>query len=355
MKLNSFVFLFVLLSLSVAPPHDQNPETSLEFYELSPSAKSEGVIQDQQSRPWQEVFLEQGQELVEWLSQGDSQSISDALPETGRGVLLLGLGSKDIQVPIKIAVDFLELVSKGVTPNVLFSGGVGRGTGGLMANFRAYLAEKREVFSDWVSEEEYVKKEKQYLLVDGEKVIPEAGVFEKIFRIELKHRWFINYKEIKVLVEPNSTNTGANIEETTVVLAREKIDISTVVLVTAPVLMKRAAHTLRQKFPNSHSVTLYVHPSNKTPLSQMDEKELVSTITLGLTEIPRIRDYQKEEKDGGPRNGPFMTPVAIPEQVEQSYRALKLASLELAYENAKKISTEKVDGMQQAEAVYHAL
>lgn len=216
---------------------------------------------------------------------------------------------------------------------VCFSGGIGRGTGGLMKNFENFLKENGEKKSEWINEEEYAKDDAtgQYRLVEGEKVIPEASVFEKIFRIALKKQGYRQWKEVGVLTESRSENTGANIQNTAKMLQDQGVKTETMVLVTTPVLLKRAVLTVRKQFP--YPVTLYSYPSYRIRLDQMEEGELVATITLGLTEIPRIIDYQKKEEEGGPKNGPFVTSVEVPEEeVMEPYRKLKLAVFEISEE-----------------------
>jgi len=123
----------------------------------------------------------------------------------GKANLILGLGSFDLRVAHHCA----QLYVNGYADHLLFSGGVGNGSGNLNE--------------------------------------PEAMAYKKIV--------LANYPEIaenKILTEPNSTNTGENIELTINELQKHNLydKLQTVILVTSPVRQRRAHLTFTKHLPN---------------------------------------------------------------------------------------------------------
>jgi uncharacterized SAM-binding protein YcdF (DUF218 family) len=123
---------------------------------------------------------------------------------------ILGLGSFDVRVARQCA----KLYLKGFADYIIFSGGFGNGSG----NFE----------------------------------IPEAIVYKNFV--------LANYPEIddtKILVEPDSTNTGENIEFTLNLVQDLNINLRSLILVTSSVRQERARLTVSKKMPE---IVLYNCP-----------------------------------------------------------------------------------------------
>lgn len=177
--------------------------------------------------------------------------------------LILALGSNDLRVAHHAADLFLQ----GWADRLMFSGNVGALTRGKFAKSEA------ETFAD---------------------IAVSKGVPREV-----------------ILIEPNSTNTGENIQFSRRVLAEQGLDPQRFIVVQKPYMERRAFATFMKNWPGKH-ILISSPPSDWATYPTADlPKELVINIMVG--DLQRIRDY--------PAKG-FQIEQEIPAEVWQAYEQL---------------------------------
>ena len=177
--------------------------------------------------------------------------------------LILALGSNDTRVATYAA----DLYLQGFAPLLMFSGNVGA-----------------------LTKEQFTK--------------PEAEVFADIARQK-------GVPDEAILLEPESTNTGENIDFSRRVLAARGLDPTSLILVQKPYMERRAFATLRQHWPEkdvivaSPPIPFSAYPNELLP------KDKVINIMVG--DLQRIKFY--------PALG-FQIAQEIPDAVWQAYETL---------------------------------
>lgn len=180
-----------------------------------------------------------------------------------RSDLILALGSNDTRVAEYAA----DLYLQGFAPLLLFSGNVGALT--------------KEQFSK-----------------------PEAEVFADIARQK-------GVPDEAILLEPESTNTGENIEFSRRILAEHGIDPVSIILVQKPYMERRAFATFCQRWPEKNVIVA----SPPIPFSEYPNKLLPKdkVINIMVGDLQRIKFY--------PGLG-FQITQEIPDEVWQAYEQL---------------------------------
>ena len=183
--------------------------------------------------------------------------------------LILALGSNDIRVAEYAA----DLYLQGFAPLLMFSGNVG------MLTKEQFTKPEAEVFAD----------------VAKQKGVPETAI----------------------ILEPESTNTGENIEFSRRILAERGIDPSRIILVQKPYMERRAFATFRKRWAEkelivaSPKISLAEYPNEILPLEKV--------INIMVGDLQRIKFY--------PSLG-FQIEQEIPDEVWQAYETL----VELGYD-----------------------
>ena len=122
----------------------------------------------------------------------------------------------------------------------------------------------------------------------------------------------------RILIEPESTNTGENVHFTRVLLAQRGIDVGTFIVVQKPYMERRSYATFKKVWPEQE-------PIITSPRATLDDylKEYVNeslsvgdVISIMVGDLQRIRLY--------PEKG-FQIPQEIPADVWASYEALVAA------------------------------
>ncbi len=177
--------------------------------------------------------------------------------------LILALGSNDTRVAEYAA----DLYLQGFAPLLMFSGNVGA-----------------------LTKDQFTK--------------PEAEVFADIARQK-------SVPDEVILTEPESTNTGENIDFSRRVLAAHNLDPAHIILVQKPYMERRAFATFRQRWPEPEVIVASPPiPFSAYPTEWLD-KDKVINIMVG--DLQRIRFY--------PSLG-FQIAQEIPPEVWQAYETL---------------------------------
>lgn len=135
---------------------------------------------------------------------------------------------------------------------------------------------------------------------------PEAEVFADIAR-------GMGVPEDKIIVEPNSTNTGENVRFTYALLKERSIPSKSLILVQKPYMERRTYATFKKQWPDpdttftvtSPQLNLQEYPDEENP------RDLVISVMVG--DLVRIREY--------PAKG-FQIPQDIPDSVWDSCQRL---------------------------------
>ena len=320
----------MLLFPSLVLPDFPLGSLSIGWNFLNPSLKSA----DPTSSEWNETLVREGQKVVAWLAEGYI-SKETANPQPGDIVILMGFGNKDLQTPVRVAEHYAQFYRQGLVPVVVFAGGIGRGTRGIVRVFKTYLKENGFAETEWLKWIEGNLEVNPYD-PDGEKVIREAKIYEGIFKIRLGQLLGaqIDVSKVAIVSDLESNNTGANVQNS---LFKKNKDgqpeprfepqsgkFLFLDCFHAPPLVLRADYTLEKQFMEKvqYKVILRSFPSHAMDLRQMDPAQLLSNVELSLSEIDRIIDYQKSKEKGGHAEEPFITPVTIPEEVIISSKKL---------------------------------
>ncbi len=183
--------------------------------------------------------------------------------------LILALGSNDIRVAEYAA----DLYLQGFAPILMFSGNVG------MLTKDQFSKPEAEVFAD----------------VARRKGVPESAI----------------------ILEPESTNTGENIDFSRRILDERGIDPGSIILVQKPYMERRAYATFRQRWPEKHPIVASPPISFSEYSNEILPTEKVINIMVG--DLQRIKFY--------PNLG-FQIEQEIPDEVWQAYEQL----VELGYD-----------------------
>lgn len=177
--------------------------------------------------------------------------------------LILALGSNDIRVAEYAADLYLQRLA----PLLMFSGNVGA-----------------------LTKDQFTK--------------PEAEVFADIARQK-------GVPDEVILLEPESTNTGENIDFSRRVLAAHGLDPSRIILVQKPYMERRAYATFRQHWPEKEVIVA----SPPIPFSDYSNESLPKdkVINIMVGDLQRIQLY--------PSLG-FQIAQEIPAEVWQAYETL---------------------------------
>lgn len=186
-------------------------------------------------------------ELLDYLAMSDEPQSAD---------IILGLGSDSTDVPERV----VELFDMGLAPWVLFAGGRGRLTGNLQGTEAAFLKE-----------------------VAIERGLPAESI----------------------LLEEQSTNTLQNIRCSAALLSKHKIIPSRVILVTQPVLQRRAWATARRQWAG-------VEFLNCPPKTDATLTKRLSELAVG--EIKRLQRYAAKGD---------IEPQEMPARVINAYQTAK--------------------------------
>ncbi len=177
--------------------------------------------------------------------------------------LILALGSNDTRVAEYAA----DLYLQGLAPLLMFSGNVGA-----------------------LTKDQFTK--------------PEAEVFADVARQK-------GVPDEAILLEPESTNTGENIDFSRRVLAARGIDPISIILVQKPYMERRAFATFRQHWPEKNVIVA----SPPIPFSDYSTEWLPKdkVINIMVGDLQRIKFY--------PSLG-FQIEQEIPAEVWQAYETL---------------------------------
>jgi uncharacterized SAM-binding protein YcdF (DUF218 family) len=177
--------------------------------------------------------------------------------------LILALGSNDTRVAEYAA----DLYLQGFAPLLMFSGNVGA-----------------------LTKDQFTK--------------PEAYVFADIARQK-------GVPDEVILTEPESTNTGENIEFSQRVLAARELDPSCIILVQKPYMERRAFATFRKRWPEKQVIVTSPPIPFAEYCNELLPRDKVINIMVG--DLQRIQFY--------PSLG-FQIPQEIPNDVWQAYETL---------------------------------
>ena len=119
----------------------------------------------------------------------------------------------------------------------------------------------------------------------------------------------------RILVEPNSTNTGENVRFTRQLLAEKGIDPQSFIVVQKPYMERRSYATFRQYWPEKQLVVTSPQVSFDDYIAQYTHSSLSAddVIAIMLGDLQRIRLY--------PECG-FQIAQEIPEDVWNAYEQL---------------------------------
>jgi uncharacterized SAM-binding protein YcdF (DUF218 family) len=97
----------------------------------------------------------------------------------------------------------------------------------------------------------------------------------------------------RILIEPNSTNTGENVRFTRQLLAEKGIDPQSFIVVQKPYMERRSYATFRQYWPEKHVVVTSPQASFEDYIAQYTHSSLTAddVIAIMLGDLQRIRFY----------------------------------------------------------------
>ncbi|MEZ8095462.1 YdcF family protein [Photobacterium swingsii] len=117
--------------------------------------------------------------------------------------------------------------------------------------------------------------------------------------------------ESKILVEPQSTNTGENIQFTQALLENEGLDPQHFILVQKPFMERRTYATFMRQWPNKHCVV--TSPAISFDNYPNDVISYSDLINVMLGDLQRIRVYPEFE---------YAIEQPIPDDVWQAFESL---------------------------------
>ncbi len=97
----------------------------------------------------------------------------------------------------------------------------------------------------------------------------------------------------RIVIEPNSTNTGENVRFTRQLLAEKGIDPQSFIVVQKPYMERRSYATFRQYWPEKHVVVTSPQASFDDYIAQYTHSSLTAddVIAIMLGDLQRIRFY----------------------------------------------------------------
>ncbi|MFS2295326.1 MAG: YdcF family protein [Actinomadura sp.] len=114
-----------------------------------------------------------------------------------------------------------------------------------------------------------------------------------------------------ILIEPNATNTGQNIEYTRALLAERSIEIRSAILISRPYQQRRAYSTAKKLWPELEVICASRPLELSDYIKSIGDANRVINMLVGDTQ--RIMEY--------PKRG-FAIPQEIPAEVEGAYHRL---------------------------------
>ena len=137
---------------------------------------------------------------------------------------------------------------------------------------------------------------------------PEA---ERFARIAVR----LNVPRDRILIEPNSTNTGENVRFTKQLLAEHNLDPQSFIVVQKPYMERRAYATFRKEWPDKHVVLTSPKVSFLEYLAHYTHSSLSARDVVGIMvgDLQRIKLY--------PALG-YQIEQEIPEDVWRAYEQL---------------------------------
>jgi uncharacterized SAM-binding protein YcdF (DUF218 family) len=128
---------------------------------------------------------------------------------------------------------------------------------------------------------------------------PEAEVFADIAR-------GLGVPEAKLIVEPNSTNTGENVRFTYALLQEKHLSVRSFILVQKPYMERRTYATFKKQWPNPSTEILVTSPPLVWKDYPNEDNPVDLVINIAVGDLIRIREY--------PARG-FQIPQDIPDEV----------------------------------------
>jgi uncharacterized SAM-binding protein YcdF (DUF218 family) len=119
----------------------------------------------------------------------------------------------------------------------------------------------------------------------------------------------------RILIEPNSSNTGENVRFTRALLAERGLDLHSLIVVHKPYMERRSYATLKKVWPELEPVVTSPQVTLDEYLGLYTNDSLSAADVIGIMvgDLQRIRIY--------PEKG-FQIPQPIPDDVWASYEAL---------------------------------
>lgn len=136
---------------------------------------------------------------------------------------------------------------------------------------------------------------------------PEAEVFKDILLQA-------DVPEDRIIIEPNSANTGENVRFTYELLGKLGMTFDSFILVQKPYMERRTYATFKKQWPDTNTkitVTSPVMSYEEYMTSSVIDKDFVISVMVG--DLQRIREY--------PKLG-FQIEQDIPDEVRQAYEDL---------------------------------
>lgn len=143
-------------------------------------------------------------------------------------------------------------------------------------------------------------------LTEGLFLEPEAVVFARIARE-------MGVPDKKIIVEPESTNTGENVRFTYSLLKDLHLDPRSLILVQKPYMERRTYATFRKQWPNPDTVFTVTSPLLDFSAYPNDDNPRDLVIAVMVGDLVRIQEY--------PARG-FQIPQHIPEDVWEANQRL---------------------------------
>lgn len=165
--------------------------------------------------------------------------------------------------------------------------------------------------------------------------LPEAQVLEKILADHFDYKKLTS-QGMKILIEDQSTNCGANASKTRQLLEKHRITPKSMAIVQDPTMALRTVASFQKVYENVEidikSAPIFVpavgnagkdgHGWDWDDHLGIDTKELWDRerfLDLLIGEIPRLRD---NSEGYGPKGKGFIVHVDIPDEVEDAWRRL---------------------------------
>jgi uncharacterized SAM-binding protein YcdF (DUF218 family) len=137
---------------------------------------------------------------------------------------------------------------------------------------------------------------------------PEA---ERFARIAVS----LNVPRERILIEPNSTNTGENIQFTKRLVTEKGLDLQKFIVVQKPYMERRSYATFRRYWPEKEAIVTSPQVSFKDYLAEYSNRSLTTADVIGIMvgDLQRIKLY--------PALG-FQIAQEIPDEVWEAFEQL---------------------------------